>query len=126
MPYGYHLNLDEGLITVSITEEVPLEEAAAFTRQMLADPRYDPLLPQLIDVRGLTVTRTPRDSADFKDFVLREYRPRAHASIAIVVDDSLDQRSLASLYHLSCSRDKTEVFDHYERALKWLMRAEFV
>ena len=42
------------------------------------------------------------------------------------VDGSLDQRSLASLYHLSCSRDKTEVFDHYEQALKWLMRAEFV
>lgn len=126
MPCDYHLNLDEGLITVSVTEEVPLEEVATFARQMLADPRYDPLLPQLFDLRGLTVTRTPPASADLRDFVLSEFRPKAHASIAIVVDGSLDQRSLASLYHLSCSRDKTEVFDHYEQALKWLMRAEFV
>ena len=126
MPCGYHLNLAEGLITVSVTEEVPLEEAAAFARQMLADARYDPSLPQLIDLRGLTVTRTPPDSAAIRDFVLLEYRPRVNASIAIVVDGSLDHRSLASLYHLSCSRNKTELFDHYERALKWLMRTEFV
>ena len=40
--------------------------------------------------------------------------------------DHLDQMSVASLYHLSCNMPKTELFDQYEQALKWLMKNEFV
>jgi hypothetical protein len=47
------------------------------------------------------------------------------ASIAVIIDDSLDADTLAGLYHLSCATSITELFDHYDQAIKWLMRREF-
>ena len=126
MPSNYFINHEEGLVTITGTSAMKLFEAEEVGRALLGDPSFDPYLPHLVDLRGLTLNRSKEESESFRDFMLHAYRPRVASSIAIVVDDSLDQHSLAGLYHVSCSMDQTEVFDDYEHALKWLMRREFV
>ncbi|MEM7294076.1 MAG: hypothetical protein AAF420_11885, partial [Pseudomonadota bacterium] len=61
----------------------------------------------------------------FRNFVIDRYRPALHASLAVVVDDSLSTAALADLYLLVCNLPDTELFDQYDQALKWLMRKEF-
>ena len=126
MPCGYHLNQEEGLVTITGTDKVSISEAIALGRKLLADPVFDSRLPHLIDLRGMEIDRSKEDSSEFRDFVLMSYRPMVAASIAVVIDHSLDQGSVASLYHLSCAMEQTEMFDRYDQALKWLMRREFV
>lgn len=125
MPSGYHINQEEGLVTLTGSTEMKILEACEIGRALLQDPEFDSQLPHLVDLRGLHLQRDARSSAQFRRFVLDTYVPRVHASIAVVVDDSLDQLSLAGLYHICCSMDRTELFDQYDQALKWLMRREF-
>ena len=126
MPCGYHLNREDGLVTITGSDTISLDEAISLGRELLRDPVFDPELPHLVDLRGLVVERDPKATNDFRDFVLHDYRPNVQASIAVVIDHTLDQTAVAGLYHLSCAMDQTEMFDHYDHALRWLMRREFV
>ena len=121
----YFINHEEGLITLSSNGEIALDEVEAVARECMGDPSFDPYLPQLVDLRGMQLSRTKSTSAAFRTFLLNQYRPRVEASMAIVVDESLDEGALAGLYHMSCSMEQTELFDSYEQGLKWLMRREF-
>ncbi len=125
MPCGYHINNDDGLVSITGKTEVDLDDACDLGHTILNDPDFDPTLPQLVDLRGLALTRTNASTKAFEVFVLSRYRPAVQASMAVVVDDSLDQLSLAGLYHLCSNMAKTELFDNYEQAIKWLMRREF-
>ena len=126
MPCTYHLNLEDSLITLTCGADATAADLIAVGEQMLADPEFDPYLPQLVDFRGLNVDPDKSTSEAIRDFCLRVYRPRVFSSIAVVIDDSLSARSLSDIYHLSCAMDKTELFDQYDQALKWLIRQEFV
>lgn len=125
MPCGYHMNLEDGLVTIKGEAQLSLASLVDLGEQVLADPGFDPYLPQLVDLRGMEVARDKAAAEALRHFTLSIYRPRVHSSIAIVVDGSLNEAELAGLYHLSCAMDKTELFDHYDQALKWLMRREF-
>ena len=125
MSCGYHINLEDGLTTISANAADAEDKLLALGQQIIADPEFDPKLPQLVDLRGLQMSAERTSTNALRDFTLTTYRPSVQASIAIVVNESLDEKSLAGLYHLSCAMDKTELFDHYDQALKWLMRREF-
>ena len=131
MPCGYHINLEDGLVTISAEAELDITQLHTLGQQVLADPEFDPYLPQLIDLRGLSVLHKQdilheQDTAEAsRNFALSSYRPRVQSSVAVIIDDSLDADSVAGLFHLSCSMDNTELFDHYDQAIKWLMRREF-
>jgi hypothetical protein len=119
------MNLEDGLVTIKGEAQLSLASLVDLGEQVLADPGFDPYLPQLVDLRGMEVARDKAAAEALRHFTLSIYRPRVHSSIAIVVDGSLNEAELAGLYHLSCAMDKTELFDHYDQALKWLMRREF-
>ena len=121
----YHINNEEGLVTIKSPADVQLHHTCDMAKRVLSDPAFDPELPQLVDLRGSHSTMTPAEEVQLSDFVLSEYRPRVESSIAIVVDDNMDSQVMARLYHLSSRMDKTELFDEYHQALKWLMRREF-
>ena len=125
MPGTYHINNNEGLVTIKSPSSVHLDNTCDMAMRMLADPEFDPRLPQLVDLRGCRSSMNHSEEAQFRDFVLLQYRPRVSSSIAIVVDDDMDSKVLARLYHLSSQMEKTELFDQYQHALKWLMRNEF-
>ncbi|MEM9620843.1 MAG: hypothetical protein AAF993_04290 [Pseudomonadota bacterium] len=125
MPSGYHINHEQGLVTLTGSNTMQISDACDIGSALLADPEFDSTLPHLVDLRGLELQRDQASSARFRRFVLDTYMPRVKASIAVVVNDSLDQNSLAGLYHICCSMERTELFDQYDQALKWLMRREF-
>ncbi|MEQ8860672.1 MAG: hypothetical protein RIC56_18675 [Pseudomonadales bacterium] len=131
MALGYHINPDEGLITVHGGGDVVLQELARLGASLLEDPRYDPELPQLLDFRGL---RQPKDApqADereieaLKDFVRETYRERVKANVAVVIDEHLEDQHCADIYLLTCALREAELFADYDQALKWLIREAFV
>lgn len=126
MPCGYHMNLEDGLVTISGADELTMAAFVDLGEQVLSDPSFDPYVPQLVDLRGLQVAADQVGGKQLRDFVLAVYRPRVQSSIAVVIDGSLHERAVAGLYHLCCAMDATELFDQYDQALKWLMRREFV
>lgn len=125
MPCGYHINMEDGLTTISAEAELAVAQLHTLGQQVLADPEFDPYLPQLIDLRGLSVQHEPETTEALRKFALSSYRPRVQSSIAVIIDGSLDADAVAGLFHLSCAMDNTELFDHYDQAIKWLMRREF-
>ena len=86
MPCDYHLNHDDGLVTITGSDTISLDEAVALGRELLRDPVFDPELPHLVDLRGLEIEPNRKASDSFRDFVLQDYRPNVQASIAVVID----------------------------------------
>lgn len=125
MPCDYHINADAGLVTITGSLEVGLPEAIRLGRALIEDQQFDSELPHLVDLRGLVVNRSSAESEKFRDFVLLEYSRQVRSAVAVVVDESLDQTSLAALYHLTSRVVLGELFDDYNLALRWLMRREF-
>ena len=125
MSASYHINNSEGLITITGTAQVRLSGAYEVAQQLFEDPAYDPNLPQLIDLRQSSLDIDKSTEEKFRDFILHGYRPLVNSSIAIVVDEKIERQTLARWYHLSSRMDKTELFDQYHQALKWLMHHEF-
>ena len=53
MPCGYHMNLEDGLVTITSAQAVEASQLHALGEQILADPGFDPYLPQLVDLRDI-------------------------------------------------------------------------
>ena len=100
MPCGYHMNLDDGLITVNGTDARTFTDLLSVGQDLLADPQFDPNLPQLVDLRGMQVHRDQHSSASLRHFAIKAYRPQVQSSVAVVVDDDLTSDLLAAIYHL--------------------------
>ncbi|MEM7079065.1 MAG: hypothetical protein AAF513_10595 [Pseudomonadota bacterium] len=126
MSIQYHINTDDGLVTIKASDKLEVSEIIACGEALLRDAEFDPRFPQLLDFRGAGVIRGQSTQGAFRQFVLDRYRPALGASMAVVVDDALDHRKLASIYLLVCNLPDTELFEQYEHALKWLLRKEFV
>lgn len=129
MPLGYHINTDDGLITVQGEGPVEITELAELGHSLLGDGRYDPALPQLLDFRGLRPNLDGVDEeaelARLRSFVQDRYRDRVAANVAVVIDDHLESRHCADIYLITCAIDEAELFADYDQALKWLMRQAF-
>lgn len=125
MPLGYHINTDEGLITVQGDGEVPLADIARLGKALLEDDEYDPSLPQLLDFRGLRPVVEGR-LEDLNAFLHGPYRQGVAASVAVVIDEHLESRHCAEIFLLTCAVHDAELFSDYDQALKWLMREAFV
>jgi hypothetical protein len=124
MPAAYHINPDDGLVTVRAEGTVSFPELTDLGRSLLADRHFDPELPQLLDFRGM---RPWRDAGleDFRAFVHGPYRQRVAASIAVVIDGHLETRHCADIFLLTCAVPEAELFADYDQALRWLVREAF-
>ncbi|MAT83936.1 MAG: hypothetical protein CMD39_06570 [Gammaproteobacteria bacterium] len=130
MPLGYHINPDDGLITVQGDGSVAVGEITQLVQSLLADGRFDPTLPQIMDFRGLRPVQAQPDQpgaaiAALREFLQQEYRRRVRADIAVVIDEHLERRHCADIYLLTCTMEAAELFADYDQALRWLMRRAF-
>lgn len=130
MPLGYHINTDDGLITVQGDGSAAIADLASLGRELLQDPRYDPALPQLLDFRGLrpsfdAAAADPRELEGIRNFVHEDYRGRVAGNVAVVIDEHLESRHCADIFLLTCAVSAAELFSEYDQALKWLMRQAF-
>jgi hypothetical protein len=125
MPSTYHINPDEGLITVKIDGEVDLAEVFETAHGLCEDPAYDPALPLLADLRGMRVALQEAALKPFNRFIISQFGKPRSASIAVVVDQEMDKELCAAVYWLNCAVSVSEMFEDYDLALKWLIRREF-
>ncbi|MFU8814636.1 MAG: hypothetical protein ACNA7W_04765 [Pseudomonadales bacterium] len=137
MTLGYHIDREEGLITLRAQGEVTLRALTATGRSMLADADYDPEFPQLLDFRGMRVAPSPpagpagtdmpaaTDLQRLQQFVSGSYRQQARAGVAVVIDEKLESQHCADIYLLTCAIEEAELFCDYQLALNWLMRQRF-
>ena len=124
MPLDYHISSDEGLITISGEGQVSLAAIAELGQSLLGDQSYDPRLPQLLDFRGLRPLAEDR-LEDLQAFVLGPYRDAVSGSVAVVIDDHLEDLHAADVFLLTCAIHQAELFTDYDQALKWIMRRAF-
>lgn len=130
MPLAYHINTDDGLITVQGAGAVDIEEFRRLGETLLEDHRYDPSLPQLVDLRGLRPAGPASAATDLAlsellGFLQQRYRARVAADVAVVIDEHLETRHCADIYLLTCAIQMAELFADYDLALRWLMRRAF-
>lgn len=125
MPADYHINEDDGLITIEVAGTVNLADIYATAQLILADPQYDPSLPQIVDLRGMLLDLKASSVAPFTRFMVARYAPQTQACVAVVIDPELVADICARVYWISCALGNSEVFDNYELALRWLMKQEF-
>lgn len=124
MSPGYHIAKEEGLISVRVQCPVELEELQGLAGALLESDDYAPELPLLVDLRGMRLELNREDLYPFNRFVVGAFRNRG-AYTAVVIDSEMSHKLSAAVFWLACAVGRTEVFDEYDHALKWLIRREF-
>ena len=125
MPSVFHIDADEGLITVQIQGEVDLVEVFETARDLHDHTDYNPALPLLVDLRGMRVALEKAALKPFNRFIIGHFGKTRSASIAVVVDHEMDRDLCAAVFWLNCAVSGSEMFEDYDLALKWLIRREF-
>jgi len=121
VPAQYHINHEDEFVAIKFAGEIDLVDAYELCQSLLADPKFDPKLPQLADVRDVRLKLTSGAMKPFVRYVTTRYRPRIEAPIAIVLDGAMDDDFCAGVFRFACNLRDTEVFDDYALAIKWLL-----
>jgi hypothetical protein len=121
VPAQYHINHEDEFIAFNFAGEIDLVDVYELCQSLLADPQFDPKLPQLADVREVRLKLTPGAMKPFLRYVTTRYRPKVEASIAIVLDGAMEDEFCAGVFRFACNLRDTEVFDDYALAIKWLL-----
>lgn len=121
MPARYHINHEDEFVSIQFSGSTNLVDAYELCQTLLADPKFDPRLPQLADVRDVHLELTSGAMKPFVRYVTTRYRPRVDARIAIVLDGAMDDAFCAGVFRFACNLPDTEVFDDYALAIKWLL-----
>lgn len=124
MPPGYHIANDDGLISIQVADEIDLAELYELAKSVLSSTDYAAELPLLADLRGMRLELNRDAAKPFSNFVINNFRNRP-VSMAVVIDGDMNRELSAAIYWLACAVGRTEVFDDYDHALKWLIRREF-
>jgi len=121
VPAQYHINQEDEFIALQFDGVVNLVDIYEVCQALLADPDFDPSLPQLADVRTVELELSPGALRPFLQYVTTKYRPHVTAPIAMVLDGSKDDDFCAGMFQFACRLSDTEVFDDYALAIKWLL-----
>ena len=122
MPLSYHIDRDEGVITINGDDSIDGTELETLGEQVLTDARYDPQLPQLVDLRGCRFNLRDRAVIEVGRYLARRYGERVAGSMAVVIDTNLASATTATIYRLTSALGNAELFEDYAFALRWMMR----
>ena len=126
MPLSYHIDAEQGLITVSGADVVAGPELVTCARALVTDPAFDQNLPHLVDIRGMSVAEIHAGERNALSQILEtEYEQRETACVAVVVDEHLESEQTADLYRWVCRLEQFELFDSFDLALRWLVKRGF-
>lgn len=126
MPAQYHINHEDEFVAIQLEGDVDLVDVYELCQSLLSDPKFNPQLPQLADVRNVNLKMTPGAIRPFLNYVTAKYRPRVAGRIAVVLDGSMDDDFCAGVFRFVCNLQETEVFDDYALAIKWLLREGWI
>ena len=122
LPPSYHIDRDEGVITINGGDRIDGTELATLGEQVLTDARYDPLLPQLVDLRGCRFDLGDRAVIELGRYLARRYGEQVAGRMAVVIDTDLASATTATIYRLTSALGNAELFEDYAFALRWMMR----
>lgn len=123
MAIDYHINAEDGLISMRADAELTLAELHGCGEQLMADQAFDATLPHLIDLREANIQALCANEQTLARTFVQRYNSTVHSSIAVLVDGiaTAEGNLLADVYRLTCSLERAELFDSYEHALRWLV-----
>lgn len=125
MAIDYHINAEDGLISMRADAELTLAELHGCGERLMADRAFEPTLPHLIDLRDANIEKLcSHEQALARTFVQR-YNHSVRSSVAVLVDAATEGVLLADVYRMTCSLEQAELFDSYEHALRWLVHKAF-
>lgn len=122
----YHINSDDELISIHLSGDSTLDEILTTMEDLAVDPSHQSQWPHLVDLRGLLLSAPWHEALEFLKRTITVYRPKVIADMAIVADESLDENVFNNLFRLTCAMPRTELFDDYSTALKWLIRKDYL
>ena len=112
MPLSYHIDRDEGVITINGDDSIDGTELETLGEQVLTDARYDPQLPQLVDLRGCRFNLRDRAVIEVGRYLARRYSERVAGRMAVVIDTNLASATTATIYRLpSAEKIRAEIGD---------------
>jgi len=121
MPAQIHINEDSQFTSVHIDGAVSVDDLQNFLDAVLEDVAFEVNWPQLVDLRGASIQSDGFSLQVLLNSIYTRYRPNIKASMAIILDGSIDGELFANVYRFVCNIPNTELFDDYAQALKWLM-----
>ncbi len=124
MPVRYHVHDTEEFLSIRIHDPVEAHDLAGLGERLLNDPDFRAHWPQLVDLRGLSVSPEPAAVKTLAHYLMNSYRPGVRNAIAVVMDGHADGELFAGVYLMVCNLPATEVFDDYGHAIKWLLGNE--
>ena len=123
MPISYTVNSDDELVTLNVSGRVTTEEFVATAQALVQDQNINNSWSQLVDLRGTEFSsEADQLCQQLQQFLLAEMRPHLAPRVAIVVDDDLKRPILAEIFHLCCRLGRSELFEDYAAAIKWLLK----
>ena len=123
-PPGFHIAVEDGLISVQVGSHIDLVDLYELAKSVLAASDYADGLPLLVDLRGMRLELVREAAEPFARFIIGGFSGR-EGSMAVIIDGDMHSKLCAAVYWLSCAVGGTEVFDDYDHAMKWLIRREF-
>jgi len=121
MPALVHINEDSQFTSVHIDGSVSVNDLQNLLDTVLEDDTFEVTWPQLVDLRGARIKSDGFSLQILLNSIYTQYRPNIKASMAIILDGSIDGELFASVYRFVCNIPNTELFDDYAQALKWLI-----
>lgn len=124
MSIDYHINPDDGLISMRADAALTIAELHSCGESLLADQAFQPELPVLIDLRGANLEQLCAGETLAPVFT-RRFNRSVRGSVAVLVASDHSSNQLADVYRMICALEQAELFEDYDHALRWLIRREF-
>ncbi|MFK7914506.1 MAG: hypothetical protein AB8B93_11380 [Pseudomonadales bacterium] len=125
MAIDYHINSEDGLISMRADAGLTLAELHCCGERMMADRAFEPSLPHLIDLREADLPALCANEQALARTFVQRYNNSVRGSVAVLIDGISTGETLADVYRLTCSLEQAELFDSYEHALRWLVHKAF-
>ena len=127
MPLTYHIDADAGLINLTGEDHLALGDLLRCAESLLEDSRFDPELPQLLDLRRASFNSAKALPDDPRLLTLmNRFNARVVANIAVIVPGDLPKHQIAEIYRFTCQFNRAELFEDFDHAMRWLIKTEFV
>ena len=119
MPHTYAIDKEEGIIHVTFTGEIAVDELNAAALEITGNPDYKPQHHILNDLRHCTSTLTHGELTDFAHLFRERFVSRTGKSAILM--DAPHTTALAMLHQQKTTGTRTtKLFTTHEEAVAWL------
>jgi hypothetical protein len=123
MPVRHSIDLEPPLVHTIFSGHVTDADLREHLRTLMADDRFDPMMPELVDLTDVTDVSVTSAMVEASARWLL-HAPRARRAIVAPTDVLFGLSRMYQLYRDDLSGDTLRVFRTREQALEWLGAGE--